>query len=250
MVNRDQVIAYLLHQMAEDERQAFSEQWFVEPELRDELRMAEADLLDAYTRGQVSREQRKQIERYLLASSHQRQKLEFAQALATALPSARPRKIHWAMMGAVAAGLVLVAALSTVIARNRRLENELAHLQSQALSQAKPAPPQGGVYAIFLPAGTLRAGAGIRLSLPKGVEVLHLELELEPGQEREFDSAVVSTAGRIVLREQPVSLEGARPAARASLWIPAKLLAPGNYTIGLQSSGTPVAYYSFTVLGR
>jgi len=242
------LIAYLLHQMAEEERQAFSERWFVEPELRDELRMAEADLLDAYTRGEVSREQHKQIERYLLASSIQRQKLEFAQALATALPSARPRKIHWAMVGAVAAGLVLVAALSTVIARNRRLENELAYLQSQALSQPQPAPPRGGVYAIFLPAGTLRSRTGIRLSLPTGVDVFHLELGLEPGQDGEFDSAVLSISGRIVFRQQPVSLEGAAPLARASLWIPSKLLAPGNYTIRLESSGTPVAYYSFTVL--
>jgi hypothetical protein len=248
MVNRDQLIAYLLHQMAEAEREAFSERWFVEPELREELRMAEADLLDAYTRGEVSRERHKQIERYLLASSSQRRKLEFAQALATALPSARPRKIHWVMMGAAAAGLVLVAALSTVIARNRRLENELAHLQSQALSQAQPAPSQGGIYAIFLPAGALRSRAGIRLNLPTGVDVLRLELGLEPGQDREFDSAVVSVSGRIVLRQQPVSLEGAAPVSRASLWIPSKLLAPGNYTIRLESRGTPVAYYSFTVL--
>src|ERR1700722_7851559 len=248
MVNRDQLIAYLLHQMAEDERQAFSERWFVEPQLRDELRMAEADLLDAYIRGEVSREQHKLIERYLLASSNQRRKLEFAQALAAALPRARPHRIHWAMVGAVARGLVLGAALSMVIARNRRLENELAPLQSQAVSQAQPAPPQGGIYAIFLPAGTLRSSAGTRLSRPTGVDVLHLELGLEPGQEREFDSAVVSVSGRIVFRQQPVSLEGAAPLARASLWIPSKLLAPGNYTVRLESSGTPVAYYSFTVL--
>jgi hypothetical protein len=248
MVNRDQLIAYLLHQMAEDERQTFSERWFVEPELRDELRRAEADLLDAYTRGEVSRERHMQIERYLLASSSQRQKLKFAQALATALPSARPRKIHWATLGAVAAGLVLVAALSMVMARNRRLENELAHLQSQALSQEQPAPPQGGVYAIFLPAGALRSRAGIRLTLPTGVDVLHLELGLEPEQDREFDSAVVSVSGRIVFRQQPVSLEGTASVTRVSLWIPSKLLAPGNYTIRLESSGTPVAYYSFTVL--
>ncbi len=51
MVNRDQLIAYLLHQMAEDEREAFSERCFLEPGLREDLQMAEADLLDAYARG-------------------------------------------------------------------------------------------------------------------------------------------------------------------------------------------------------
>ena len=92
MVNRDQVIAYLLHQMAEDEREVFSERCFVEPGLREDLQMAEADLLDAYARGKAKGEDRKQIERWLLGSSVQRQKLDFAQALATVLPDAAPRR--------------------------------------------------------------------------------------------------------------------------------------------------------------
>jgi hypothetical protein len=234
MVNRDQVIAYLLHQMAEDEREAFSERCFVEPGLREDLQMAEADLLDAYARGKAKGEERKQIERWLLGSSVQRQKLDFAQALATVLPDAAPRRIPWGLLGAVAAGLVLLAGLALSILHNRQLERELARVEAPA----RPLP--GTAFAVLLPAETLRSGAGISVTLPPGADVVHLELGLEAGQQQDFDSAVVSVSGRAVWRQQPVSA--------ASLWIPAKLLGPGNYTVRLDSNGTPVAYYSFTVL--
>jgi hypothetical protein len=240
MVNRDQVIAYLLHDMPEDEREAFGERWFTDPELGEDLRMTEADLLDAYARGKVSTEQRKKIERWLLGSSTQRQKLDFAQALAKVVPDTAPRQIPWALLGAVAAGLILVASLALSILHNRQLESELARVETEGRSLA-PAPPlPGTAFAIFLPADTLRSGAGISVSLPQGADVVHLQLGLETGQQRDFDSAVVSVSGRVVWRQQPVSA--------ASLWIPAKLLRPGNYTVRLDSDGTPVAYYSFTVL--
>jgi hypothetical protein len=239
MVNRDQVIAYLLHDMPEDEREAFGERWFTDPELGEDLRMTEADLLDAYARGKVSAEQRKKIERWLLGSSTQRQKLDFAQALAKVVPDTAPRRIPWALLGAVAAGLILVASLALSILHNRQLESELARVETEGRSApARPLP--GTAFAIFLPADTLRSGAGISVSLPPGADVVHLQLGLETGQQRDFDSAVVSVSGRVVWRQQPVSA--------ASLWIPAKLLRPGNYTVRLDSDGTPVAYYSFTVL--
>jgi hypothetical protein len=247
MVNRDQLIAYLLHQMADEEREAFSERWFVEPDVCEDLRMTEADLLDAYARGKISSEQRKQIERCLLASSTQRQKLDFAKALATALPGARPRRIPWPMLGAAAAALVLFASLALLIVRNRNLESELASLELQTRSQSQAQPLPGAIYALALPADTLRSAAGISLSLPKGVDVLHLELGLDPGQQRDFDTAVVSISGRVVWRQQPVSVEGATPAMQVSLWIPARLLGPGSYTVRLESKGTPVSYYSFTL---
>jgi anti-sigma factor RsiW len=239
MVNRDQVIAYLLHEMPEDEREAFGERWFTDPELSEDLRMTEADLLDAYVRGKVSAERRKKIERWLLGSPTQGQKLDFARALAKVVPDTAPRRIPWALLGAVAAGLALLASLAMLMVHNRQLESELARVEAQgrALVQARPT---GAVYAIFLPADTLRSGAGISVSLPQGADVVHLQLGLETGQQRDFDSAVVSVSGRAVWRQQPVSA--------ASLWIPAKLLGPGNYTVRLDSNGTPVAYYSFTVL--
>ena len=49
------MIAYLLHEMPEAERTAFAERWFNEPELYERVQMAEAELLDEFARGNVSR---------------------------------------------------------------------------------------------------------------------------------------------------------------------------------------------------
>ena len=248
MVNRDQLIAYLLHEMPEGEREAFSERWFGDAELCEELRMAEAELLDAYARGTASIEQRAQIERWLLGSPVQQQKLEFARALATAVPGTRPRRNYWAALGAAAAAIALLVSLSLLLMRNRHLENELARLESQARAQAQIQVLPGAAYAVFLPADTLRGAAGSSLRIPKSAAVLHLELGLDRDQERDLDSVVLSTSGRDIWRQQPVTLEGAAPAMWASLWIPAGLFRPGHYTLKLESHGAPVAYYSFAVL--
>ena len=245
MVNRDQLIAYLLHQMPEHEREAFSERCFTELELSENVRQTEADLLDTYARGSMPAEQRKQVERWLLSSPPQHRKLEFARAMAAVFPSPQPSRIPWTAVVAVAAALLLAVFLSVLMVRNQRLQSELARVESQRA--AGQAPFSGTTFAFFLPSGVLRSSAGVSFSLPKGVEVLHLQLGLDLGAESQAGSAVVSTADRAVWRQQPVSTEGTGSAARASLWIPANLLAPGHYIVRLESNGAPVAYYEFTL---
>jgi hypothetical protein len=90
MVDRGQLIRYLLHQMPEEERAALAEQWFTAPEFHEELEQTEAELLDAYVRGELAVEERRQVEAYLLGSESQRSKLVFARALRVALPCADP----------------------------------------------------------------------------------------------------------------------------------------------------------------
>jgi hypothetical protein len=84
----------------------------------------EAELLGAYARGTISGKQRRQIERWLLASTTQQRKLAFAEALATKLPRAQ-HPTNWPRLAAIAAGLILLAAVSVLTLQNRRLENEL-----------------------------------------------------------------------------------------------------------------------------
>jgi hypothetical protein len=134
------MIEYLLHEMPESERALFAERWFAEPELYEELQMAEAELLDEYVRGKISERRRLQIEDCLLASEPQRQKWAFAVALAAALPSRKASRLPW--LGMVAAALVVSLSLSLWVGlKNRELRTELA--------QSRTPPPQAmanGVY--------------------------------------------------------------------------------------------------------
>lgn len=73
--------------MPEEERAALAEQWFTAPDLYEVFQLAEAELLDAYVRGELAADDRRQVEEYLLASRSQHSKLAFAHALRSALPA-------------------------------------------------------------------------------------------------------------------------------------------------------------------
>jgi hypothetical protein len=242
MVNRDQVIAYLLHEMPETERAAFAEQWFSEPELYESVRMAEAALLDDYVRHRVSRRQRRRIERYLLASDVQRRKLAFAAALQAALPQPRRWRAPWVAIAA--AVLVALAGASIWLGvENRNLRQEAAR-RERAVQ-----PEPGAVYTVGLPADTLRgASAETTVRLPAGVSMLRLELELRPPDQQNVYTATVSAGGRTLWSEGPLRVEARGTALLAPVWIPAGVLSTGEHTVQLETSGSPVAYYRFTVV--
>ena len=76
-MNRDDLIAYLLHKLPESERDAFEDRWVEDPSLYQQLRDAEAELLDAYAKNSLSPADRERVAKYLLDSSVQRGKLLF-----------------------------------------------------------------------------------------------------------------------------------------------------------------------------
>lgn len=242
MVDRADLNAYLLHEMPETERNAFAERWFTEPDLYQELQMAEADLLDAYARGSLSRSQRIRVERYLLASEHQSDKLAFARGLKTALPEPRRGTLTFAAFAAAAAMIFVLAGTAAWLGfRNRDLTQQIAVLR-------RPVPVSGGVYAVELSSGTLRGPAPqISVTLPHGTSLVRMELELEPGQEQETYSATVLRAGQIVWAEAPLHSERRGQGFLVKMWMPEKVLTPGSYTIRLAVGDRPAAYYAFIV---
>jgi hypothetical protein len=242
MVNRDDLIAYLLHEMPEAERTAFAEHWFTEPDTYERLQMAEADLLDSYARGTVSSRQRDQIERHLLSSKVQREKLRFAGALSATLPAPRRTHITWAALTAAAVVVALFGTALWLGLQNVSLRKQLANAQHEVQ------PPSSGVYAVLLPSGTLRGSApGVSFQLPSKTDLLRLELELEQGGEGETYSASLSNAGNTIWTEAPIHPEPRGKAWVAPVWIPAKILGPGNYTVRLEVRGNAAAYYNFAI---
>jgi hypothetical protein len=241
MVNRDDVIAYLLNEMPEAERAAFAERWFTEPELYERLRMSEAALLDDYVRGKLSRRERRQVEQFLLGSDVQRDKLKFAETLRVIFAQSARARVPWLYIAAA----VLLVSLGLTFwlgLENRSLHREVARLEAGAHLE------HGGVYTLGIPADTLRgASEEARVQLPTDVSLLRLELELKPGDEASPYSVTVFRDSKIVWSEGPL-----RPTAQgadqiAITWIPAGVLAQGDYTVQLAASGNPIANYRFAV---
>lgn len=240
------MIAYLLDEMPEAEREAFVERWFTDPELYQQLRMVEAGLVDDYVRGQLSEARRRQVEQLLLTSESQKRKLAFAEALRAALPAQTRAPLRWPLLGAAAALLIAAAGLSSWLGfQNRRLQREVSRLESGTKS------PAVGIYTLDIPADTFRGGSSIAGGkLTPGAGILRLELELRPGDENRMYSATVLAGGRLVWSEGPLRPESLGAGHVARVWIPASALVPGDYTVRLDSGGNPVSYFSFSLAPR
>lgn len=242
MVNRDDLIAYLLHEIPEGDRLEFAERWFVDPDLSEQLSGAEAELFDAYVRDELPRKQRDRVEQYLLNSDEQRRKLDFAAALRGAFPQSRKQRIPWLAAVAAAAILILIGATLWLASQNRQLHNEIAGLPKAAQ------PVAGEVYSASLISGDLRGGsAQPPVLLPANARMLRLDLELPEREKHETYSAILSGSGRRIWQEEPVRAEMRGQVSLSTVWVPAELLSSGRYTIMLESQGNPVAYYNFTI---
>lgn len=245
MVDRGQLIQYLLHQMPEEERAALAEQWFTAPELCEALEMAEAELLDAYAHGELAAHERRRVEEFLLGSESQRGKLAFAHALHAAFPAGSgARRTRW--FGLAAAG-IMIALAGTTVWYARQVGQITALLdRSAATRQLRPLP--NAVYALAVsPDSSRGAGEQNRITLPKTVEILRLDFEFEPADQTPSYSAIVSHAGQTVWSEQGIRGTPRGPAFVVPVWIPANALATGAYTIELSANGRMLAYYPFSI---
>ena len=243
-MNRDDLIAYLLHTLPESERDAFEDRWLEDATLYQQLRDAEADLLDAYANGALSPEDRERVSKYLLDSPVQHRKLMFARSLRNAFPkSARP-SIAWRWIGAAAAIVLLAGATLWLAWQNASLHRELA-----SVSNAPP-PSAGNVFVAEVKLNTTRGVAPsiAQVRLPAGSQILRLDLELAPGDENEALSASVSRDAHAVWNQDPVPAEHRSFGFVASVWLPAAAIAPGEYEIKLSSAGAPVDYYRFRLV--
>jgi hypothetical protein len=238
------LIRYLLHQMSEEERATLAEQWFTAPELQEALQAAEGELLDAYARGELAPEQRRQVEEFLLGSETQRNKLAFAYALRDALPTSRIRGARW--FGLAAAGIIIALA-ATTIWYARRVAQVSGLLERAAVSRPTQSLP-GGVYTLAVSPDSLRGAAEQnRLKLPKTVEMLRLDFTFEPVDHAPDYSATVTHAGQTIWSEQGIRGAPRGTAFVVPVWIPANLLENGAYNVDLRAGGRMMAYYGFSV---
>jgi hypothetical protein len=226
--------------MPEEQRVALEDRWMEDPDLHQQLRGVEAELLDAYVRGRVSASERTSIESFLLTSDSQRRKLEFARALQTAVLTPRPSARPWSMLAAVAASLVLGAGIWWMGWQNLALRRELSSRSVETRASS------GGLSSALLRPDTTRGASEPKLiQTPSGTEIIRLELELDTGDENQSYAAELSSGGNRVWAEEPI-----RSAPRGSrfivpVWIPTRELKPGQYQIKLSVAGKAIDYYYF-----
>jgi hypothetical protein len=245
MVNRDDLIAYLLHEMPDDQRLDFAEQWFTNPGLSEQLSMAEAELFDSYVRNELRARQRALFERYLLKGDSDHRKLGFAAALRGVFPPRQRRRVPWLAMTAAALLVALGGGMLRFGLENRALHRQIAALHENAQ------PAEGGVYSASLVAGELRGAAVARsVALPPNARMLRLDLDLSDVEKHEAYAATLYGSGGRMWREEPVRSESRGQVSFATVWIPADILAPGKYRVTLEFDGNPLVDYQVNIARR
>jgi hypothetical protein len=283
MGNQDaQIVAYLLGELPDAEREALERRFLGDDQFRDVMRSVEDDLIDDYVQGELPPARRERFETGFLSVAHRRQKVEFAQALNRALAERRPASVampaverqwsRWALVLPVvprpvfaAAAAVAIAAVVWFVASRPPGPARIAEAppQERPDERPSPAPPAGSqgpreskdaatprapsIATFTLAPGLLREAArSTTLVLPPAAELVRLELPIEPGDESETYSAELRGAG-----DSPVWRSGTvRPTGRAGsqlvrLDLEARLLAPGKYELTL----TGMRYRAAEVVG-
>jgi hypothetical protein len=210
---------YLLGKLSEEEGVQVEDRAFADRAYLGELEAAEADLIDAYVRGDLTQSDRREFERRFLTSPGRRGKVEFAVALARAMAEMRSsesvavkssfRHALAAAFGAwrrtfqfaAAAALVFFslgtwwlarenAAIrsraSSLEARNRELESRLTQTGRASGDQRPQADAQKqssatlAIPSLMLLPGLPRAATREkRLEISPGALIAHIEIQLE-----------------------------------------------------------------------
>ncbi|MDQ6706538.1 MAG: hypothetical protein M3Z85_11245 [Acidobacteriota bacterium] len=249
---RESLARYLLGRMPDAERDAIAERLIADDAFADSLEEAERDLLDAYAQHGLTPDDREAVERLLLNSTSQRQKLQFSQALAQHLGDKRPGvSRNW--MGLAAMFLITLGGLAAAAyysVANSELRERLASTRAKV---PDPSPDGGRAIApniaAFLLSPAQRSGSNeSRIDVRPGTHLVRLDFELPHSSTAQLHNVRVTTAvGDLLLEEKNVPAQRESGAVYLSLFVLADALPPGSYaaTISAGGSPSPIASYVF-----
>lgn len=144
---------YLLGISSPAEREQIESEYFEDDDAFQEMLTAEDDLIDAYVRGELTREERRKVEKSFVSSLRERDRVQFARALASNISASRPAQtkrpgpsldIFKALQSAgllrtatLTAAIVFVAALAWLANDRRRMTDELRQLRAESAELSK-----------------------------------------------------------------------------------------------------------------
>jgi hypothetical protein len=233
---------YLLGGLSDAERREMEERFFQDEDYYDHLLEVQYDLIDAYSRGSLTPDERLQVERRLLAGrdgSHRARvarglmRVEHAAAAQAAGPAA-PRTgrlvSSWLPIAASVLAVVSLAAAVWLARDNARLRDQLASVHRPVTTSLPPPPPPTpalpAVATLTLTPGVLRSDDGpsvctvaadarlVRFVLPTAETGPAFSVEVERG-----GAGRIWAQGGLTRNEQGAVV----------VWMPGELLVAGTY---------------------
>jgi hypothetical protein len=236
-VSENQIVRYLLDELAEEERGQLEERLSREPLFFEQVASIEDNLIMQYVRGDLEGKLLPRFTEVYLSSPAKRARIESARVWQSAVRDAAVTRSSagsrvWRLrLSLAAAAVVMILVASWLL------------LRFTAPTDGLRVAPQ---VSFSLDPGLVRSGGGVKIRIPPGTQVrLRLALANPPGQA--VYRVVVGTP------ERPNIWSGAAVLRDTSLTtvVPADVLSAGDYTLQLQTASNNnwenVATYYFRV---
>ena len=225
-----EVRRWLLGLLPEAESQSLEERFVTDASLYEELFIIEDELIDDYLAGKLTADERTAFETYFMNSTQRQEQFRIANALRAYIgdskqpaqppPVARPGlfRMPLATVSFVAATLLIVA--------------------FGWLAFSLRAPGTGSAATIVLsPSGTTRGGGNLQtVSIPKGAEVVQLELRLSRNDFQKYRATLLNADGNLVQKSDDLA-PTAVGTPSITFTVKAAQLLPGEYQLKLDGRG-------------
>lgn len=280
------IVRYLLGGLPEDQAAEVEDRAFADEGYLAEIQAAEADLIDAFVRGELPEADRRSFEHRFLASPQRRSKVEFARTLTrladqySGVPAVRETSSPlqalinlirgWnpgLQFAAGLAALVCVVGVSWLLVHDSQMRSQVAALQEQTgalqrqLDEERKRPaPQGTaapVAALTLLPGLPRSESSkAQLVLHAGAQLARIEIQLEARDDYpRFRAELRTVAGEEILTNSNLRSRRNAGGLTVTFEVPVTVLANDQYELSLK--GLPadepskdIGYYYFSVLRR
>jgi hypothetical protein len=210
-MTEEQIIAYLLEELPEEESEQFEDDCLAGEDWPPEVNLAEEDLIDAYLRNELTQERRQRFEQNYLTTEARQERVRMAAALlhhidecharstatdtvSPALPRQRQRfpafwnNQSWALRAAamIAAVAVIAGAFWFYLSRSQTPRSFTALNLSITVNNSRGESPQVAKVKLPPKGGALK----INLKLPEGVETAQISrvvLEKDSGETKTLE---------------------------------------------------------------
>jgi hypothetical protein len=238
----DAIARYLLGLSSDEERSAILERLFQDQDYFDRIRAVECELLDRYSRGEMTASERELVEGSLLATAEGRRMLDFARGLAAVQARHGKRRTPYFLIAAAVVVATVVGLLFTL-----RKDHNAVETRATPPISAPSTPPI--VFSVLLTPGATRGGGEIkRLAIPPGTDLVQLQLDLEGDRHPSYTATLKTTSGTQVWEQAGLN---AQPDGSVRCRVPAGIFKSGSYELALAAasgrSPEVVAYYYFQV---
>lgn len=242
--------ALLLRCLPPAQAELLEERVIQDGSIADQLEIAAADLIDDYSRGELSAEDAKRVEDYVLSAPDGQQRLAFAAALKQVIAPMRSQSRTswrvagtWRNRGLAAAACLALAVFSVIEFRGVWPSHGTPPHPANSMPRIEAHRPENVPIVSFtlaLLAGQLRGTESELIAIPADVERVRIQCEIPSSESSAlYRLTLEGTAGQIMASMDKLSAMRAGGISYVEASVDAHLLLTGRYRVAIFAASRP-----------